>query len=52
MQEGKILVQNWTKGYTKNANLGHNVTKGYTKKRKKEKFLSKMGLKVTLTREI
>ena len=42
MQEGKILVQNWTKGYTKNANLGQNVTKGYTKNARRKNSRSKL----------
>ena len=41
MQEGKILVQNWTKGYTKNANLGQNVTKGYTKNARRKNSRAK-----------
>ena len=42
MQEGKILVQNWTKGYTKNANLGQNVTKGYTKNASRKNSRAKL----------
>ena len=42
MQEGKILVQNWTKGYTKNANLGQNVTKGYTKNARRKNSRAKL----------
>ena len=42
MQEGKILVQNWTKGYTKNANLGQNVTKGYTKNARRKNSSAKL----------
>ena len=42
MQEGKILVQNWTKGYTKNVNLGQNVTKGYTKNARRKNSRAKL----------
>ena len=42
MQEGKILVQNWTKGYTKNANLGQNETKGYTKNARRKNSRAKL----------
>ena len=42
MQEGKILVQNWTKGYTKNANLGQNVIKGYTKNARRKNSRAKL----------
>ena len=42
MQEGKILMQNWTKGYTKNANLGQNVTKGYTKNSRRKNSRAKL----------
>ena len=42
MQEGKILVQNWTKGYTNYANLGQNVTKGYTKNARRKNSRAKL----------